>query len=123
MQNLNALRPRILQVVRKGAISALERGPRVGGQVVDTQIRLHNVLIGRGTADSFIMSTAAQCVQKVCNLYYMHFWTLNINLKSLFSCLAQVEHGYWSPLWQSKLWHLMNVFLALWRICPGDARS
>ncbi|XP_034484693.1 ribosome-releasing factor 2, mitochondrial isoform X2 [Drosophila innubila] len=65
VQNLNALRPRILQVVRKGAISALERGPRVGGQVVDTQIRLHNVLIGRGTADSFIMSTAAQCVQKL----------------------------------------------------------
>ncbi|KAL7730238.1 hypothetical protein ACLKA6_016507 [Drosophila palustris] len=65
LQNLNAMRPRILQVVRKGAISALERGPRVGGQVVDTQIRLHNVLIGRGTADSFIMSTAAQCVQKL----------------------------------------------------------
>ncbi|KAH8407354.1 hypothetical protein KR215_007669 [Drosophila sulfurigaster] len=65
VQNLNALRPRILQVVRKGAISALERGPRVGGQVVDTQIRLHNVVIGRGTADSFIMAAAAQCVQKL----------------------------------------------------------
>lgn len=65
VQNLNALRPRILQVLRKGAISALERGPRVGGQVVDTQIRLHNVVIGRGTADSFIMAAAAQCVQKL----------------------------------------------------------
>lgn len=65
VQNLNALRPRILQIVRKGAISALDRGPRVGGQVVNTQIRLHNVVIGRGTADSFIMATATQCVQKV----------------------------------------------------------
>ncbi|KAH8381305.1 hypothetical protein KR093_002532 [Drosophila rubida] len=65
VQHLKALRPRILQVVRKGAISALERGPRVGGQVVDTQIRLHNVLVGRGTADSFIMAAAAQCVQKL----------------------------------------------------------
>lgn len=65
VQNLNALRPRILQILRKGAISALDRGPRVGGQVVDTQIRLHNVVIGRGTADSFIMATATQCVQKV----------------------------------------------------------
>lgn len=59
----------MLQIVRKGAISALDRGPRVGGQVVNTQIRLHNLTIGRGTADSFIMATATQCVQKVCLLY------------------------------------------------------
>lgn len=65
LPNLNTLRPRILQVLRKGSISALERGPRVGGQVVETQIRLHNATIGRGTADSFVMATAAQCVQKV----------------------------------------------------------
>ncbi|XP_017131562.1 ribosome-releasing factor 2, mitochondrial isoform X1 [Drosophila elegans] len=65
LASLNTLRPRILQVLRKGSISALERGPRVGGQVVDTQIRLHNASIGRGTADSFVMATAAQCVQKL----------------------------------------------------------
>ncbi|EDV94723.1 ribosome-releasing factor 2, mitochondrial [Drosophila grimshawi] len=65
VQHLNALRPRILGVLRKGAVSALERGPRVGGQVVDTQIRLHNVTVGRGTADSFVMAAAAQCVQKL----------------------------------------------------------
>nr|Q29BD5.2 RecName: Full=Ribosome-releasing factor 2, mitochondrial; Short=RRF2mt; AltName: Full=Elongation factor G 2, mitochondrial; Short=EF-G2mt; Short=mEF-G 2; Flags: Precursor [Drosophila pseudoobscura pseudoobscura] len=65
LSNLNTLRPRTLQVIRKGSVSALERGPRVGGQVVDTQIRLHNAIIGRGTADSFVMATAAQCVQKL----------------------------------------------------------
>ncbi|SPP80753.1 ribosome-releasing factor 2, mitochondrial isoform X1 [Drosophila guanche] len=65
LSNLNTLRPRILQVLRKGSVSALERGPRVGGQVVETQIRLHNATIGRGTADSFVMATAAQCVQKL----------------------------------------------------------
>ncbi|KAH8367476.1 hypothetical protein KR200_008362 [Drosophila serrata] len=65
LPNLNTLRPRILQVLKKGSISALERGPRVGGQVVETQIRLHNATIGRGTADSFVMATAAQCVQKL----------------------------------------------------------
>ncbi|XP_065355171.1 ribosome-releasing factor 2, mitochondrial [Calliphora vicina] len=63
--NLQALRPRTLQVIRKGCISALERGPKVGGQVVETQIRLHSVTIGRGTADSFLMAAAAQCVQKI----------------------------------------------------------
>ncbi|XP_036327396.1 ribosome-releasing factor 2, mitochondrial [Rhagoletis pomonella] len=63
--NLNTVRPRMLHVIRKGALSALERGPRVGGQVVETQIRLHNITIGRGTADSFVMAAAAQCVQKI----------------------------------------------------------
>lgn len=63
--NLLAIRPRMLQVIRKGCISALERGPKIGGQVVETQIKLHNITIGRGTADSFIMAAAAQCVQKV----------------------------------------------------------
>lgn len=60
----------MLQVIRKGALSALERGPRVGGQVVDTKIRLHSITIGRGTADSFVMAAAAQCVQKVKNVVY-----------------------------------------------------
>ncbi|XP_073840918.1 mitochondrial ribosome recycling factor 2 [Musca autumnalis] len=63
--NLLAIRPRTLHVIRKGCISALERGPKVGGQVVETQIRLHNITIGRGTADSFIMAAAAQCIQKI----------------------------------------------------------
>lgn len=71
--NLQAIRPRTLQVIRKGCVSALERGPKVGGQVVDTQIRLQNITIGRGTADSFIMAAAAQCVQKVGTYYYNLF--------------------------------------------------
>ncbi|XP_037957013.1 ribosome-releasing factor 2, mitochondrial-like isoform X2 [Teleopsis dalmanni] len=65
--NVNMLRPRMLQIIRKGALSALERGPRVGGQVVDTQIKLHNIVVGRGTADSFIMAAAVQCIQKILN--------------------------------------------------------
>lgn len=64
--NLQSLRPRILQIIRKGCLAGLERGPRVGGPLTETQVCLHNVTIGRGTADSFIMATAAQCVQKVC---------------------------------------------------------
>lgn len=59
------LRPRQIQLIKKGALSSLERGPRIGGQVVGTTIKLNNVIIGRGTADSFLMATAAQCVQKV----------------------------------------------------------
>lgn len=62
---LTPIKPRFINLVKKGAISALERGPKVGGQVVDVKIILNNLVIGRGTADSFIMSSAAQCVQKI----------------------------------------------------------
>lgn len=63
--SLSLVRPKLVLMARKGAISALYRGPRVGGEIVDTQIILHALSVGRGTADSFIMSAAAQCVQKV----------------------------------------------------------
>uniref|UniRef100_T1GWN6 Elongation factor EFG domain-containing protein n=1 Tax=Megaselia scalaris TaxID=36166 RepID=T1GWN6_MEGSC len=53
--------------VKKGALGALERGPRVGGNVIGVQVKLHKVTIGRGTADSFLMSAAGQCVQKILN--------------------------------------------------------
>lgn len=64
-QNMSGVRPKTIYVCKKGALNALDRGPRIGGQVIDTQIILHNVRIGRGTADSFIMAVAAQCVQKI----------------------------------------------------------
>lgn len=62
---LTPIKPRFIQLVKKGALAGLERGPKVGGQVVDVKIILNNLSIGRGTADSFIMAAAAQCVQKI----------------------------------------------------------
>lgn len=64
-QNLQLTRPRLIYAAKKGAINALDRGPRIGGSVIDTQIVLYDLKVGRGTADSFIMATAAQCVQKI----------------------------------------------------------
>lgn len=62
---LSAVRPKFIQLIKKGAIAALDRGPRLGCPVIDAQIILHSVLIGRGTADSFIMAAAGQCVHKI----------------------------------------------------------
>lgn len=71
---LSQVRPKYFPFVKKGAIAALDRGPRLGGQVEDTQIILHALVIGRKTADSFVMSVASQCVQKVCRaLIYRAF--------------------------------------------------
>jgi elongation factor G len=62
---LTPIKPRYIQLIKKGALAGLERGPKVGGQVVDVRVTLNNLVIGRGTADSFIMAAASQCVQKV----------------------------------------------------------
>lgn len=65
---LSLIRPRTIQTVKKAAISALERGPLVGGEVTNTQVILHNLVISKRVAESFLMSATAQCVQKVSNV-------------------------------------------------------
>lgn len=64
-ENLTPIRPKYIQLVRKASISALERGPKIGGQVVGARIILNHLVIGRGTADSFIMAATMQCVRKI----------------------------------------------------------
>lgn len=64
-ENLTPIRPKFIQLVKKASINALERGPKIGGQVVNVRIILNHLVIGRGTADSFIMAATTQCVQKV----------------------------------------------------------
>lgn len=65
LENLQLVRPKQLQLIRKGVIAALDRGPKLGGQVVNTKVILRNLAVGKGTADSFVMAVAGQCVQKV----------------------------------------------------------
>lgn len=62
---LTPIRPKFIQLIKKACLSALDRGPKIGGQVVNVRIILNHLVIGRGTADSFIMATAAQCLQKI----------------------------------------------------------
>lgn len=64
-ENLTPIRPKFIQLVKKASINALERGPKIGGQVVNVRIILNHLVIGRGTADSFIMAVTMQCVQKI----------------------------------------------------------
>lgn len=64
-ENLTPIRPKYIQLVKKASINALERGPKIGGQVVNVRIILNHLIIGRGTADSFIMAATTQCIQKI----------------------------------------------------------
>lgn len=64
-ETLNTIRPRFMSSVKKATIATMERGPLVGGVVIDAQVILHSLVLGRGIADSFLMSATAQCIQKV----------------------------------------------------------
>lgn len=63
--SLSLVHPKYMKCIRKAVESALQRGPLVGGTVIDTQIILHQVTLGKRTAESFVMSATAQCVQKL----------------------------------------------------------
>lgn len=62
---LGAVHPKYKNAVRKAVLSTLDRGPLVGGKVIDTHVILHSLVVGRGVAESFLMSVTAQCIQKV----------------------------------------------------------
>lgn len=94
--NLSLVRPRFLNVVKKGALSALERGPKVGGEVVETQIILHNLQIGRGTADSFVMATASQLIQKV--LFFLVFWAFDFLMEFVLQMLLDAGCHLLEPI-------------------------
>lgn len=63
--SLGLIRPKFMSCVRKATHAAMDRGPLVGGVVIDTQVILHNLLMSKGIADTFLMSATVQCIQKV----------------------------------------------------------
>ncbi|CAB3249526.1 unnamed protein product [Arctia plantaginis] len=63
--NLSHLHPRSLQAIRQGVNTAIMHGPKLGCPVVDVQVTLHWFEMGRGTSDSVVTATVAQCLRKV----------------------------------------------------------
>lgn len=62
---LAAIHPKYIKCIKKAVESGLMRGPLVGGTVINTQIILHSVTLSKRTAESFLMSATAQCIQKL----------------------------------------------------------
>ncbi|RVE54549.1 hypothetical protein evm_000670 [Chilo suppressalis] len=63
--NLAHLHPRHLAAMKRGVDTAIQHGPKLGCPLVDVQVTLHWFEVGRGTSDSVITATAAQCLRKV----------------------------------------------------------
>lgn len=62
---LGQVHPKFIKAIKKAVVSALNRGPLVGGAVAGTQVILHKFTAVNRTAESFVMSAASQCVQKL----------------------------------------------------------
>lgn len=62
---LSAIYWKYIKCMKKAVTSAMGRGPLVGGAVADTHVVLHRLTIGKRTAESFLMSATAQCIQKL----------------------------------------------------------
>lgn len=63
--NLSHVHPRHMQAIRQGLATALMHGAKLGCPVVDVQVTLHWFELGRGTSDSVVTATVAQCLRKV----------------------------------------------------------
>lgn len=63
--SLGLIHPKYIKCVRKAVESTLNRGPLVGGKVLDTQVILHKLVLGKKTAESFLMSATSQCIQQL----------------------------------------------------------
>lgn len=67
---LAAIWPKFMYTVKKATADAMARGPLVGGEVANTQVVLHSLVLSRGIADPFLASATIQCIRKVLNLIH-----------------------------------------------------
>ncbi|CAH2044827.1 unnamed protein product, partial [Iphiclides podalirius] len=63
--NLAQVSPRTMQTVRRAVETALRRGPKLACPLVDVQVTLHWLEVGRGTSDSVLASSVVHCLRKV----------------------------------------------------------
>ncbi|XP_069683538.1 ribosome-releasing factor 2, mitochondrial [Periplaneta americana] len=63
--NTSAITLKQLQAVKLGVESALTHGTKLGCPVVDVQVMLHWLEVGRGTSETIISASVTQCIRKL----------------------------------------------------------
>uniref|UniRef100_A0A1B6GLX8 Tr-type G domain-containing protein n=1 Tax=Cuerna arida TaxID=1464854 RepID=A0A1B6GLX8_9HEMI len=63
--NMASITPRQLKSIRQGVTSGLAHGPIIGSPMVGVTVMLHFLEVGRGTSDTILTSTVAQCIKKI----------------------------------------------------------
>ncbi|XP_018570990.1 ribosome-releasing factor 2, mitochondrial [Anoplophora glabripennis] len=63
--NIASIFPKHLLAVKQGIETGLAHGPKIGSQVINTYVMLHNLEVGRGTSETMVTATVTQVVQKL----------------------------------------------------------
>lgn len=87
---LSAIHAKYIKHIKTAVSSAFERGPLIGGKVIDTQVTLHSLVLGKKVAESFLMSATSQCIYQVCaqekRMFELSFLIVFRQLKILLFC-------------------------------------
>ncbi|XP_028137204.1 ribosome-releasing factor 2, mitochondrial [Diabrotica virgifera virgifera] len=63
--NIASIFPKHLVAVRQGVEVGLSHGPKISCPVINVQVILHYLEVGRGTSDTMITATVTQLIQKI----------------------------------------------------------
>lgn len=63
--NTAAITVQQMKAIRRGVLAGLAHGPILGAPVVDVNIMLHWLEVGRGTSDTIISAGVSQCIKKM----------------------------------------------------------
>ncbi|XP_060536405.1 ribosome-releasing factor 2, mitochondrial isoform X2 [Cylas formicarius] len=63
--NIAAIFPKQLVALKHGILIGLTHGPKISSQVMNSQVILHWLEVGRGTSETFLSATASQLIKKL----------------------------------------------------------
>nr|XP_023027681.1 ribosome-releasing factor 2, mitochondrial-like [Leptinotarsa decemlineata] len=63
--NISNIFPKHLVAIRQGAVVGMAHGPKINCQVVNSQVVLHYIEVGRGTSETMIAATVTQLVSSM----------------------------------------------------------
>jgi elongation factor G len=79
--NIAAISFKHLHAVKLGVESAMAHGPKLNCPVVNIQVMLHWLEVGRGTSDTIISASVAQCIRKLLEVNGTHLMEPIMNLE------------------------------------------
>jgi elongation factor G len=79
--NTAAISFRQLHAVKLGVESALTHGPKLSCPMINVQVMLHWLDVGRGTSDTIISASVAQCIRKLLEMGNTHLLEPIMNLE------------------------------------------
>ncbi|PSN38358.1 Ribosome-releasing factor 2 [Blattella germanica] len=79
--NIAAISQKHLNAVKLGLEAAMIHGPKLGCPVVDVQVMLHWLEVGRGTSETIISASITQCIRKLLEAAGIHLLEPVMNLE------------------------------------------